>query len=812
METERMNDGFDSIPNDNGDNFSAHDSDGGADENFTLSQEGDGGFSSRVLPTKKYTKLETISGQTVRSMMFAHNIVLFLGVVWAVVVIIFSATAWKTAIVHPNGFQTLYAAEFPDSYTLLSVALGFVAFLYLTAIMITYWIRIAQQAITVGDIQLEMIWVMLLTLAMCLYANPFPLIAKALNIQGRRSINEQEFFTSYMIQSISFSIASSWYIWTTGHSYRYIDRKPGIFFYAPKILILAANAIIRILAFTNEHIVLNEMPFVSVFRMIAFHFQDLNVFRGPWAFNYVISLTVVELVTLVWTLYDIFKTRAALKKADYMLNRSKQIGFLFFLYFNATFYVVYWAVSLIFACVTVPTTIVFSAAIELWNFGTSDSFVPFCLLIMLCSYVTVTATVNLPAHFKSYLFFFSCKQCTQSLPDTYGTVGDELEPITYRSTEPPSYGGIVEDLRANCFTMQTHVVMFNFAWLVYYYGTKKFEKLQLKQDVFTFEIAAYFADKPTDTHVIVVDGSDRIVISFRGTTSGKNLKTDIRIAQRQLSQVIPSSKAYEPCPERKELMDSKIWKASRVHSGFSAAYLSVGSDLIAKVKDLYEKKQRPIFLTGHSLGGSLANLCSLDLYVSLGLQNKEIFVSTFGAPRVGNKHFQVMYDEAIPSCWRIVVGPDMVAKLPRFGYKHCGKKVLLTASGDLFIDPNALELKLWSGEKPGMLYHRKASYLLAMRAWCDINHGEEYVPEFWAWPFSPDDSRRFSHVLNAQSKSSAAYASKRQERKEERGTRLLQRDAMISQLDAHKRSPVQMWADLSRKLLAEDAQFYDYRD
>lgn len=261
--------------------------------------------------------------------------------------------------------------------------------------------------------------------------------------------------------------------------------------------------------------------------------------------------------------------------------------------------------------------------------------------------------------------------------------------------------------------------------------------------MFQFTISAYLTDEPTDTHVIVVDGSDRIVVSFRGTTSGKNLKTDIRISQRPLEQVIPTAEIAQPSQGIIELMDSRAWKRSRVHSGFSAAYSSVSTELIKNVRKLYEDKRRPVFLTGHSLGGSLATLCSLDLHISLGLHSSEIFVSTFGAPRLGNRVFQQLYDETILSCWRIVVAPDMVAKLPRFGYKHCGKKVLLTADGDLFIDPNALELKLWSGDKPGMLYHRKASYLLAMRAWCDLHHGEQYVPEFWGWPFSPDDSRRY---------------------------------------------------------------------
>eukprot|EP00190_Bangiopsis_sp_CCMP1999_P002900 CAMPEP_0198736522 /NCGR_PEP_ID=MMETSP1475-20131203/66274_1 /TAXON_ID= ORGANISM="Unidentified sp., Strain CCMP1999" /NCGR_SAMPLE_ID=MMETSP1475 /ASSEMBLY_ACC=CAM_ASM_001111 /LENGTH=107 /DNA_ID=CAMNT_0044500343 /DNA_START=68 /DNA_END=391 /DNA_ORIENTATION=- len=42
-----------------------------------------------------------------------------------------------------------------------------------------------------------------------------------------------------------------------------------------------------------------------------------------------------------------------------------------------------------------------------------------------------------------------------------------------------------------------------------------------------------------------------------------------------------------------------------------------------------------------------------------------------------------------------------------------------------------------------MVYHRKSSYLLAMRAWCENHHGGIYKPMFWPWPVPSDDSKHF---------------------------------------------------------------------
>lgn len=81
-------------------------------------------------------------------------------------------------------------------------------------------------------------------------------------------------------------------------------------------------------------------------------------------------------------------------------------------------------------------------------------------------------------------------------------------------------------------------------------------------------------------------------------------------------------------------------------------------------------------------------------------------------------------------------------------YCHVGKKVVLTSDGQIFLDPNTLDTVLTSGPSASFVYHRKAAYLLAFRAWSDRHHGSEKCG-LWDWPYARDDVRRFGHAFRA---------------------------------------------------------------
>lgn len=535
-----------------------------------------------------------------------------------------------------------------------------------------------------------------------------------------------------MVQRCTFTAATVLYVWLKFHAYETLEKKITASFYAPKIFTLSIYVAAKVFVMSRFKIYSAEVLLGNLSGMLSLFYAADKWDRAGLVYAFLIS--AVDLMFLGYSFLKMRRTKAMLSKADYLHNRSTQIGFRFFMYRIISFSAAY-----LFAYVSLQITATNDVTVLLYRNGGLSNFgihrdLMFGLHFMLLSFATIEAYLSLPAE------GWSCPSTANGLL--------ELAPFTYRKNELPSPNG-----GDNCFIMQTHVVLFNFAWLVYYWDTPKVNSFKLTQDVFKFQIAAYIKDKPTDTHALVIDGSDRIVVAFKGTTSKQNLKTDINVFYSRAKTVIPT-KLGDLDPEgngqalSSRIVNSIEWGRAKIHKGFATAYRAVAPELLSAVKKLLDEKRRPVFLTGHSLGGALATLCSLDLLVRLQLSPREIIVSTFGGPRVGNRPFQKTYDAHVPIHWRVVVRPDLVAKLPKIGFVHVGVKVLLTVDGNMFIDPNSLELDIRPGDAASMHYHRKASYLLAMRAWCERHHGVEYVPEFWPFPVSTNDVQRLHKAMS----------------------------------------------------------------
>ncbi len=102
----------------------------------------------------------------------------------------------------------------------------------------------------------------------------------------------------------------------------------------------------------------------------------------------------------------------------------------------------------------------------------------------------------------------------------------------------------------------------------------------------------------------------------------------------------------------------------RVHSGFFDTYLSVRTQVRALLQRLGAQR---VFVTGHSLGAALAELCALDLKedpLSNGTAS-QVHAVTFGTPRIGNGAFSAYYGNFRHfTSIRIVHWRDLVPHLP----------------------------------------------------------------------------------------------------------------------------------------------------
>jgi hypothetical protein len=108
----------------------------------------------------------------------------------------------------------------------------------------------------------------------------------------------------------------------------------------------------------------------------------------------------------------------------------------------------------------------------------------------------------------------------------------------------------------------------------------------------------------------------------------------------------------------------------RVHHGFSSALKRTWSKIETILDDV---KDKPLFLTGHSMGGAIAVLAAYRL-AKMG--RPPVAVYTYGAPRVGDRTFCSSY--TLPT-YRVVNRLDLVPEMPLASLKRLlPKKLVLT--------------------------------------------------------------------------------------------------------------------------------------
>ncbi len=99
----------------------------------------------------------------------------------------------------------------------------------------------------------------------------------------------------------------------------------------------------------------------------------------------------------------------------------------------------------------------------------------------------------------------------------------------------------------------------------------------------------------------------------------------------------------------------------RVHLGFSSALKRTWGKL---EKILEAAEDKPLFLTGHSMGGALAVLTACRL---AKMNGPPVAIYTFGSPRIGDRAFCAGY--ALPT-YRIVNRLDLVPEMPLASMKR----------------------------------------------------------------------------------------------------------------------------------------------
>ncbi|AAZ27340.1 lipase family protein [Colwellia psychrerythraea] len=166
-----------------------------------------------------------------------------------------------------------------------------------------------------------------------------------------------------------------------------------------------------------------------------------------------------------------------------------------------------------------------------------------------------------------------------------------------------------------------------------YNPTVEKAKLESNLDEFQFKLLKTFDDK--GTQAILVDAGTYIILSFRGTEADS------------LSDIKADAKA--------NLAKCSV-SEGQIHTGFRDSFNYIRRDVEEEInKEEYSNK--PLFITGHSLGGALATVATKFLTHKGGIAA----CYTFGSPRVGNDDWVNNIKSPIH---RIVNAADSVTMLP----------------------------------------------------------------------------------------------------------------------------------------------------
>lgn len=164
----------------------------------------------------------------------------------------------------------------------------------------------------------------------------------------------------------------------------------------------------------------------------------------------------------------------------------------------------------------------------------------------------------------------------------------------------------------------------------------------------------FYDDKKTDTQAMLLWSNDYAIIVSRGTSSIRDINTDINLSLKE-------------------------WSLGKVHGGALDSYLSIRKDMLSDIGKL--RTGTKIWITGHSLGALVSMITFADL-VSLGYTP---MVYTFGAPMVGDNNFSKTIDIAYSnSVHRYVNNNDKVPNIffqRVSGFKHCGNLHYFTEDG-----------------------------------------------------------------------------------------------------------------------------------
>jgi triacylglycerol lipase len=169
----------------------------------------------------------------------------------------------------------------------------------------------------------------------------------------------------------------------------------------------------------------------------------------------------------------------------------------------------------------------------------------------------------------------------------------------------------------------------------------------------------------TDTGGFVAQNAQILLISFRGTQPNVPIDWMTDFQAKQVS--------WGPL-------------AGKVHKGFYDALHAVweivynGQQILPA--RLMNRGDRAVWITGHSLGGAIAELCAAQTWFGSHVPVQGVY--TFGQPRCGDDAFATLVHGAMGQrIFRFINDRDIVPRVPLYGmgFRHYGCEIFFNHQG-----------------------------------------------------------------------------------------------------------------------------------
>lgn len=213
---------------------------------------------------------------------------------------------------------------------------------------------------------------------------------------------------------------------------------------------------------------------------------------------------------------------------------------------------------------------------------------------------------------------------------------------------------------------------------MFQYANIAYKRPDGSEPLFSDKVSFTPMDRGLD-YCFIVEYPEKVIVAFRGTGTKEDGVHSIRtwLSDFDLYPLRGSIRCVEQGRDPHEtlvqagILKDGSWGKGTIHDGFYTTWQKFKNDMTSHMEKF---KDKPIFCTGHSRGGALAELCARHLAKNMEMP---CTLLEYGTPRVGTEEYAAQFRTYPVEATSIVNGYDLVTSLPpsKLGFKRAPDRI-----------------------------------------------------------------------------------------------------------------------------------------